>query len=308
MRAIEIPDDETFALSLRNLRTIVAIAEAGSLTAAGVRLGYAQATVSMHLAAAESALGVTLFRRHGRGVVATDAGRSVLQHTTTLFEAYAALRDDALHTARHKLTFGAIESAARRCLVPFLKTYERDNPELELKIRIEPCIEMCRLLETGVLDIAIVSAQRGLRRYAKFTPLYEQELVLLAPSHHRLAARRNIDLQDLIGEQLILGDERCSYRSFVEALISRADIDVALRVDRGSLSTILASVAAGLGLSIVPRDMVDPAPTGTVILRFRERQSITIGVALRMDAPPSARRLAAQLARSFIRHRQRKTA
>jgi LysR family nitrogen assimilation transcriptional regulator len=102
MQVVEIHDAETLGLSLRNLRTIVAIAEAGSLTAAGLRLGYAQATVSLHLSAAEAALGVTLFRRHGRGVVATDAGRSVLQHTTTLFEAYAALREDARKQASRR--------------------------------------------------------------------------------------------------------------------------------------------------------------------------------------------------------------
>jgi len=304
MQAIDIPDDETIALSLRNLRTVVAIADAGSLTAAGARLGYAQATMSMHLAAAESALGVALFRRHGRGVVPTDAGRSVLQHATKLFEAYAALRDDALSTARHKLTLGACESATTRYIIPFIKSYERDNPELELTVRIEPCVEMCGLLERGVLDIAIVSEQRGITSYAKFTPLYEQELVLIAPARHRLAKQKSVEFHDLLGEQILLGDQRCGIRPFVEALLARADIDVTLRVGMGNMSTILPSVAAGLGSSIVPRNMVDPAPAGTVAVRFRERPAVTMGLALRMDAPPSARRLAAQISRTFVRSRQ----
>jgi DNA-binding transcriptional LysR family regulator len=253
----------------------------------------------MHLAAAESALGVTLFRRHGRGVVPTTAGRSVLQHATKLFEAYAALRDDALHTARQKLTLGAGESAANRYIIPFLKDYERDNPELELTVRIEPCIEMCSLLERGVLDIAIVSEQRGMKRYAKFTPLYEQELVLITPSRHRLAKQKTVDFQDLLGEQILLGEERCGIRPFVEALLARADIDVTLRAGIGNISTVLSSVAAGLGSSIVPRNMVDPAPAGTVALRFRERPAVTMGLALRIDAPPSARRLATQISRTL---------
>jgi LysR family transcriptional regulator, regulator of the ytmI operon len=307
-RAIEHPNDETLAQSLRNLRTIVAIAETGSLTAAGARLGYSQATVSIHLAATEAALGVTLFRRHGRGVVATDAGRSLLQHAKTLFEAYAALRDDVLHTARHKLTFGAVESATSRCIVPLLKTYERDNPELDLTIRIESSIELCKLVESGALDIAIVSAQRGLGRFAKFVPLYEQELVVLAPAKHRLAQHRLIDLHDLHGERVILGDDRCCYRAFVESLFAQSEADVSLRVGFGNMSTVLASVSAGLGLSIVPRDVVAPPPVRTVTLRFRERHAVPIGVALRMDAPPSARRLATQISRSFISHRQRASA
>jgi LysR family transcriptional regulator, regulator of the ytmI operon len=308
MQTIEATDDAAIALSLRNLRTVVAIAEAGSLTAAGVRLGYAQATMSMHLAAAESALGVTLFRRHGRGVVPTDAGRSVLLHATKLFEAYTALRDDALHTARHKLTLGAGESAASRYIIPFLKGYERENPELELTIRIEPCIELCKLLESGLLDIAIVSAQDGISRFAKFTPLYEQELVFLTPSENRLAKQNTVDFQDLIGEQIILADERCGYRPFIETLLARADIDVPIRAGIGNITTVLSSVAAGLGSSIVPRNMVEPVPAGSVAIRFRERPSVTMGLALRMDAPPSARRLAMQISRTFVRNQQKKTA
>jgi LysR family transcriptional regulator, regulator of the ytmI operon len=305
MQANDIPNDDDIALSLRNLRTVVAIADAGSLTAAGVRLGYAQATVSMHLAAAESALGVTLFRRHGRGVAPTDAGRSVVVHATKLFEAYAALRDDALHAAHHKLTLGAAESATSRYVIPFLKDYERDNPELELTVRVEPCLEMCNLLERGALDIAIVSEQRGITRFAKFAPLYDQEFVLIVPSRHWLAKQKHVGFRDLIGEQLMLGDERCGYRPFVEALLAQADIDVTLRTGIGNTSTILSSVAAGLGSSIVPRNMVDPAPTGIVAVRFRERPSVKIGLALRMDAPPSARRLATQISRTLVRYRQK---
>src|ERR1700677_2189357 len=121
MQGIELPDDSAIELSLRNLRTIVASAEEGSLTAAGARLGYCQARVSIHLGAAESTLGVSLFRRNGRGVVATEAGNSVLRHATTVFSALADLRSDASHTPRHKLTIGATEPAASRRLLTFFK-------------------------------------------------------------------------------------------------------------------------------------------------------------------------------------------
>lgn len=173
MQSIELPNDEAIGLSLRNLRTVVAIAGEGSLTAAGARLCYAQTTVSMHLAAAESSLGVSLFRRNGRGVVATEAGRSVLRHATTLFSALADLRSDASHAPRHKLTIGATEPAADPHIVAFFKRYELDNPDVELEIRIEPYFELCEHIEHGTLDIAIVSAERGLRG-AKFIAFYDQ--------------------------------------------------------------------------------------------------------------------------------------
>jgi LysR family transcriptional regulator, regulator of the ytmI operon len=303
MQGIELPDDSAIALSLRNLRTIVAIAEEGSLTAAGARLGYAQATVSMHLAAAESSLGVSLFRRNGRGVVATDAGHSVLRHATTLFGTLADLRSDASHTSRHKLTIGATEPAASRHLLTFFKRYEHDNPDVELAIRIEPCIELLEQIERGAFDIAILSANRAKTHGIKFTALYDEELVLLAPSGHRLTGERSVTLQDLAGERLVLADERCGYRLFIETLLAEANIDVNIRTGIGNITTMPSSVAAALGVSIVPREMVTPAPSGTIAVRFRDRLSVKMGVALRTDAPAPARRLAAQMSRDLARGR-----
>jgi DNA-binding transcriptional LysR family regulator len=300
MQRIELPNDEAIGLSLRNLRTIVAIAGEGSLTAAGARLGYAQATVSMHLAAAESSLGVSLFRRNGRGVVATEAGRSVLRHATTLFGALADLRSDALHTPRHKLTIGATEAAAGPHILAFFKRYELDNPDVELAIRIEPCIELYEHIEHSTLDIAIVAAQRGLRG-AKFIALYDQELVLLAPAGHRLARERCVTLRDLAGERIVLADQRCEYRRFIEATFAEANVDVSFRTGIGNVSTLPSSVAPALGVCIVPREMVDPGPSATTVVRFRDRLSVKMGVVLRTDAPPPARRLAAQMSRTLAR-------
>jgi DNA-binding transcriptional LysR family regulator len=306
MQGIELPDDSAIALSFRNLRTIVAIAEEGSLTAAGARLGYAQATVSMHLAAAESSLGVSLFRRNGRGVVATEAGHSVLRHATTLFGALADLRSDASHTARHKLTIGATEPAASRRLLTFFKHYEHANPDVELAIRIEPCIELYEQIERGAFDLAIVTATNGAARGVKFTALYDEELVLLAPSAHRLAKERSVKLQDLAGEQIVFADERCGYRRFAEAALAEANVDVSIRTGIGNITTMPSSVAATLGVSIVPREMVNPAPSGTIAVRFRDRLFVKMGVALRTDAPPPARRLAAQMSRALARGRHSK--
>jgi DNA-binding transcriptional LysR family regulator len=301
MQGIELPDDSAIAVSFRNLRTIVAIAEEGSLTAAGARLGYAQATVSMHLAAAESSLGVSLFRRNGRGVVATEAGHSVLRHATTLFGALADLRNDASHTARQNLTIGATEPAASRRLLAFFKRYEHGNPDVELAIRIAPCLELLEQIERGAIDIAIVSASHLTTRGTKFTAVYDEELALLAPTGHRLARERSVTLQDLAGENIVLADERCGYRRFVEAALAEANVDVSIRGGIGNITTMPSSVAAALGLSIVPREMVNPAPSGTVAVRFRGRLFVKMGVALRTDAPAPARRLAAQMSRVLAR-------
>ena len=297
--AIDIPDSTLTALSLRNLRAVAMIASEGSVSAAARRLGFSQATLSAQLAASETALGAPLFDRHGRGVIPTSAGRAVVARVRDVFSALDALRADAAAVPEPRITIGASEPTAQRRLLPFLKRVERAHPQLRVDLEVATSTELRRRVEHGDLELAITAALGGNSRIATFEPLYEQEMVLVVPAGHALAGRRSADLRKLGGERLMVGEDTCSYRRLVERTLEDADIDVALRARFGSLSTLPHAVAAGMGLAIVPRDLVDPAPAGTVVLPIRGGLALTIGLMLHRDASEPARRMAADLRVAF---------
>lgn len=298
-RAIELPDSAALEISLRDLRSVAAIAQEGSLTAAAARLGFSQGTVSAHLAAAEAALGVALFHRNGRGVVPTDAGRSVLRHASVLFATLGSLRKEARGTPRPTFTIGACEPAASRRIIPFIRSVERDGSELEVTLRVGTSAEVHELVERGEVEVGVTGTRPRASQVTKFTRMYDQELVLLVPERHRLASARRADLLELAGERLLVGDDTCLYRRIVEQTLRRADVDVALRARVGAIATLPLAVASGLGIAIVPSELVNPPPRRTVIVPLREPILFTIGVLLRSDATERARRIAAEI-RSYL--------
>jgi len=298
-QAIGIPDDSALALSLRDLRSVAAIAQEGSLTAAATRLGFSQATISAHLAAAEKALGVSLFERHGRGVVLTEAGRTVLRHATTMFGTLGELYAAARGLDRQALVIGASEPAGSRRMLSFIRQAERADPTLELSLRVAGMTENLGLVERGELELALTAARKDFPRTVKFTPLYEQELVLLVHEQHPLAGKRRVDLRALDAEQLLVGEDTCIYRRLVEQTIRNADVDVVLRARIGPTTTLPHAVASRLGVAILPDDLVESPPAQTVVVTLRDPILTTIGSLVRTDASETARRVANAL-RSYF--------
>lgn len=297
-RAIDFSDSDLLALSLRNLRSIAAIAAEGSVSGAARRLGFSQAALSTQLAAAESALSTTLFERNGRGVVPTDAGRAVVRRIRDVFSALDGLRADAGGTHKPTVVIGATEPTAGR-LLPFVRRVERAQADVQFEMRVATPTEIRRLVEAGDVELAVAVSQERNSRRTTFEPLYEQELVLLVHESHPLAKRTSVTLAQLAGEQLLVGEDTCNYRRIVERFLEDADVDVALRARFGSIVTSAHAVASGFGVAIVPRDLVEPPPAHTVRIPIRKKLTVTIGLLLRRDASEAARRAADALRAEF---------
>ncbi|MCF6329783.1 MAG: LysR family transcriptional regulator, partial [Henriciella sp.] len=122
------------------LKSFHAAAEAGSLTAAGERLGISQSAVSRQIAALEEQLGVSLFQRHARGLVLTDSGhtlhRSTIDMSTAAHGASAALRDQQ-DVAQGQLTVTAPVAFGSTWLVPRLGNFMRQYEDMRVDLRLD---------------------------------------------------------------------------------------------------------------------------------------------------------------------------
>lgn len=121
------------------MKSFHAAAEAGSLTAAGERLGISQSAVSRQIAALEEGLGVSLFQRHARGLVLTEAGRTLHRSTSDMAVAAAsavsALRDQS-ETPQGELVVTAPVAFGSTWLVPRLGNFADRHPEIKLNLRL----------------------------------------------------------------------------------------------------------------------------------------------------------------------------
>jgi len=169
----------------RQLRYFVRIAELKSLSRAAEALGLTQSGISRQLAVLETYLGKPLFSRTGRGVELTDAGEKLF---VAVKPAYASI-DDALDTVRDRE--GVTQGHVRLAVIHTLSYYfmsdvvaefmsQRENVNLSLLGRSSP--EVVALVESGKADIGFVYDSAVTSADLALTPLFEDEMCLIAPA------------------------------------------------------------------------------------------------------------------------------
>lgn len=237
------------------LKTFVAVAELGSFTAAASAGGYTQSAVSRQIAALEDACGVELFARGSRGVRLTPAGEYLIPHARALLERYADTAralDGLRRLDAGVLRLGAFPTANAALVPRALARFHAGHPGVALRLREGTTERLLPLLESGDLDVAVVSTHKAPALDADdLVHVLDDPLLIALPRGHRLARRRRIPMADLAGETWIVADTpqalaalhaRCEAAGFVP--------DTSLRVTEWVAK--LGFVAQGLGVTLVP--------------------------------------------------------
>ena len=255
-------------MNFRQLECFVAVAEEGSFTRAARRVGISQPSLSQHIKALESELRGSVIDRLPRGISLTPAGRTLLP------EARLAVRalERGWQTTRSVLTLEAGEleiatvlSMAVGLLPTHIGAWHRLHPNVSVRLhefRHRNLLEDA--VEQGVADFAI--GPRPVRRWdGPLEVVGFEELVVVAAEDDPLAARRRIALEELADREWVLyhpdhglagvHDEICVAGGFIP---------------RGAVRTSQAEgaarmAAAGLGLALVPDNIVLPAVGCTVL-------------------------------------------
>jgi DNA-binding transcriptional LysR family regulator len=244
------------------LRSFHAAAEAGSLTSAGDRLGISQSAVSRQIAALEETLGVSLFQRHARGLVLTDAGHTLFRSTMDMAQAAqsanTALRDQQ-ETPQGELIVSAPVAFGSTWLVPRLGGFVKKHPDLHLDLR----------LEDREYDLLKLEAECAIRLWAADkADLIQRKLGTVAtnlyasPEYLKTAGMPRTP-QDLDNHRIIAyGDENSPLQEMSFACrVGRDDAPprpATLKVN--NVFAMLRAVDAGLGIADVPDYMASTMP------------------------------------------------
>ena len=245
------------------LKSFHAAAEAGSLTAAGERLGISQSAVSRQIAALEEQLGVSLFQRHARGLVLTDAGHTLHRSTgdmaTAAQGASAALRDQQ-DVAQGELIVTAPVAFGTTWLVPRLGEFVRQNPEMRIDLRLD---------DGEHYDLLKLEAECAIRLWAADkADLIQRKLATVAtnlyasPEYVKQYGMPRTP-QDLDNHRIIAygaADSPITQMSYVQR-VGRDDAEqreASLTVN--NVSAMLRAVESGLGIADLPDYMVTIVP------------------------------------------------
>ncbi|MFI0863130.1 LysR family transcriptional regulator [Streptomyces smyrnaeus] len=243
-------------MDTRLLQTFAALARTESFTGAAAELRLAQSTVTVQIKALEKALGTRLFDRLARGALLTEAGRRLLDVAEEVLEAesrlFAAATEDG--PVSGTVVVGAGETQCSAHLPGVIAALRGLHPEVE--VHLEPCGTTSAVegLRAGRLDCALLLEEQVDFPGVTAERIAGQPLVLLCAPGHPLAAREEpVTWHELARENFFLHEQGCSYSDWLAERL-QAVAGARPRLTRfGSIEAARSCVAAGLGLTILPR-------------------------------------------------------
>jgi LysR family transcriptional regulator, regulator for metE and metH len=242
-------------LETRELRMLVAIADEGTVTRAATRLNVSQPALSHALRALERRVGIALFERQSRGLVATEAGERLLRTARTVMREIERARLDIAGGAigRGELLRLSTECyTAYHWLPPVFQGFRERCPGVELRVVPSAIGHPLRELRDETLDVAIVVRREA---YAGFVyhELFEDEMVVIMHPDHPLASEPFAVAQHFADEHLLLYTEDPFDTTIMRAVLTPAGVMPREISYVPATEALFELVRTGLGLSVVAR-------------------------------------------------------
>jgi DNA-binding transcriptional LysR family regulator len=246
-------------MEIRQLRAFVAVAEAGTFTAAAERVHVTQSAISMQIRQLEEETGVQLFLRAPKRVLLTEAGEKMLARARNILREHDAtlLEMSEMAGLEHgRLRIGsASANISSESLPPVLSALRERHPRMEIFVKTGTSEALVEQILSGELDMALVSLPveaRGVRTET----LMRDSLVAIVCPEHELAQKRVVSAYTLANEKLILGERGGNTRRIIEQFFAGAGVRPTVCMELNRLAAIKRMVEACMGVGIVPLQSV----------------------------------------------------
>ena len=244
--------------TLTQLQAFVAVCEHEGFSAAADELGMSQPAVSQQIRLLETSLGVQLFERRPRGTVVSGAGEVLLPFARQALAAVDAITVEAerQRTGVTRIRLAAIPTIAPYLLPSVIAQLKQEHPGARLSVAEMRTTEIVDALTQGALDLAIIATDEDSAAIAS-TVVQEDPFLLAVPEGDVLAARKRVH-PDVLADRdvLLLQDGHC-LRGQAQEVCQRVDGARTQDVSASGLTTVCQMVAAGQGVTLLPRIAVE---------------------------------------------------
>ena len=242
-------------MDLTDLDIFRTVVQAGGVTRAAEKLNRVQSNVTTRVRQLETDLGVQLFIREGKKLHLSAEGKLLLDYADRLLELAQEARE-AVQDAKPRgvLRLGSMESTASVRLPVPMNEYLTRYPEVSIELRIGTPRELAAAVREGTLDAALVAEPIADAPFEKF-PLYDEELVIIAAANHP-PIRSPKD----VNGHVIAFEVGCSYRQRMEDWFAGNGEMSDRIIETSSYHAILGCAVAGMGISMVPRMVLNTFP------------------------------------------------
>jgi LysR family hydrogen peroxide-inducible transcriptional activator len=297
-------------MTLTELKYIVAVARERHFGKAAEACFVSQPTLSVAVKKLEEELDVKLFERSANEVAVTPLGEEIVRQAQSVLEQAANIKDIAKRgkdPLAGPLKLGVIYTIAPYLLPDLVRQVITHSPQMPLMLQENFTVKLLEMLRTGEIDCAILAEpfpDTGLA----VAPLYDEPFYAAIPMTHPLAQKESVTTEELKSEtMLLLGNGHCFRDHVLEvcpefARFSSNAEGIRKSFEGSSLETIKYMVAAGMGITLVPRLSV---PREALENRKRRHEDIYVKYLPVQDgkgALPPTRRVVLAWRRSFTRY------
>ncbi|HSV47280.1 MAG TPA: LysR substrate-binding domain-containing protein [Ramlibacter sp.] len=295
-------------MTLTELKYIVAVAREKHFGKAAEACFVSQPTLSVAIKKLEDELEVKLFERSANEVTVTPLGEEIVRQAQSVLEQAASIKEIAKRgkdPLAGPLKLGVIYTIGPYLLPDLVRQAIVRMPQMPLMLQENFTVKLLEMLRTGEIDCAIMAEpfpDTGLA----MASLYDEPFLAVVPSSHPFATRKSITALELKSEtMLLLGNGHCFRDHVLEvcpefARFSSDAEGIRKSFEGSSLETIKHMVAAGMGVTLVPRLSVPRDALEAKPRRRKDDQDFVRYIPFEGD-PPN-RRVVLAWRRSFTRY------
>lgn len=241
-------------MDISQIKTLIHVAELGSVSRASQRLNIAQPALSRQISLLEAELGIALFERHSRGMVATETGRQVLEHAARILGELDAIRATATG-GRAALTgavnVGMAPTIAQIVTVPMVAALKQAAPGLFMRFSSAFSGHLIDWIRRGDIDVALTYNPQP-SRSLKTEPVMMESLMLVAGPQAGLSAGTPVPFRDLAEIELVLPSAPHGLRVILDQCAAGAGIEFRTRIEVDSYGPMIELVKSGMGYTVLP--------------------------------------------------------
>ncbi|NEC25331.1 LysR family transcriptional regulator [Streptomyces sp. SID8111] len=293
-------------MDFKQLRALITVAEAGSVTRAAELLHLVQPAVTRQIRALEHELGVALFERTRQGMRLTAAGTTMVERARRALAELERARAEVRPTpgaVTGIVTVGLLDSAGHLLAEPLASAVLRDHPGIELRLLTAYSGHLQQWLDEGDVDLTLLYNLAGTPSL-NAEPLVREKLWAVAPPSAGLRPERPVPLAEAASHPLVAPTAGHGLRTVIDAAAAQADVTMDLLVQTDSIHVQKELVRAGHGWTILPgvgiaQDVADGSLSAAPLCEPEVWRSIVLATSRSGRITPAVEAVAAELTRQI---------
>ena len=241
-------------MDLRSLNIFIEVAELGSFTRAGEKLGYSQPTISFQIKQLEKEMGTQLFDRIGHTVTLTDTGRDALDYAQRICNCCQEML--LTGTGRREpagiLRLGMADSLCQPLIAEHFAQFRQAYPQVSLHVTTTDTTGLLEKLDHNEVDMLCTMDDHVYDTNYIIADEEEIGVHFVASPAHPLSKAKRVEISQLLAEPFLLTEKGMSYRRLMDEQLARSSLEISPVLETGQADLICTLVGQNMGLSFLP--------------------------------------------------------